>query len=1198
MSDEGWEDDDMADLFSFGTEGAPNPVDDNVAAAAAVANNNSSPMSTPEEVAPPERVLSNDSILDMLDGEMSTTAETSVLSTPTMQDQDAQDILKWLDEEDNTAPPAETTTETKVEPTDEKKESETSKEEKKAVEETKEAAVSDEKKATESTTQDTDTYSEPTPTIAVIPPPTRPPPIHFESLDDALDSPVSTIENLRTLFVDGGMKVDPKRRAALWCRTVCGKTLEDVESSSLAESFLQWLKTTNVDQADDERSVYIRKEAAILAERIVAGTGTMTVEEAKDALCQVLFFYYQSSSTNIQEVDPLLPPVACAILSAGVSPAATTCMLTQIMPTYMPLLALTQEERWEAAKSLHTQFYLLACYHLPLLVFHLDRYVPGWQWPKKLGELEGDESATEKGRNLESHGFVPQSWLISHLAGECGGTLINPVWLLSLWDLILTSSNNSLRFFLSLAVLEKYSDTLLMLTGDELLNELQRIMEFKEGTTPEGFAIVAEEETSRTEAGDSVQEWCDRSRALWEATPRSVVSRLRTAEDEAVTAALLKRQKKAEDELNARLEAEARAHREAAEAEKERLAEEARLRLSRARLVAYYRTHAPDKEGNVDKIMEVYKGRLDVLDMKLKAKYGVSFKPALKPKPSTTQKLLSTVNQGLSSRRNVTTAVEASSKPKPGHHDHQVVVKVTATEVLPVICWSKEAASSKGVTALARGRYNDEFRVPLKFYLIDSRPEATAEEQGRFPTAVVVSPEALLDPDRIQQHEEMFESLRGAVHICIMGEGFSAVPELYNQKVTPKLLHYIEEDESRTSLCALFFVKKGFPFVSILDGGFVQAHAWLCREGPKKHLDAASVLVDYDEDNSFFGKLEKSYRTQQELANASTVEKTQHVLQNLIDSSMVQLTKAVAEMDKRTLDAEASSKRKSVSKISTTAIDEEAVDVVEEEESFLGSPVNAGDEEQLEEESSEVNFVSRFASKLNIKTEKDVPETDDKLGDGSKTNEESAEAKFKNPFAGFRKPEAADAGIETSDQERDATTAAAVFRNPFATRKSVVPEKGHAGDTVSTKEESVDDPDLVDVSMAPESNVQGKLSRFARAASSSIQKVAEQQAVQKNALKKNPFARFGGGKPTEKQTQGDGTKVGLGSNRFGGINMNQLRKTTLSNLRGKSDVNKQEDMVEESISFDHDITSGSVPVAVVEEKKPEKSEGDAVVKAV
>ena len=156
--------------------------------------------------------------------------------------------------------------------------------------------------------------------------------------------------------------------------------------------------------------------------------------------------------------------------------------------------------------------------------------------------------------------------------------------------------------------------------------------------------------------------------------------------------------------------------------------------------------------------------------MKLKSKYGVSFKPALKPKPNATvrtQKLLSSMNQGLNSARAVDTS-QNKTEPHPGDPEHRVAVKVLATEVLPVICWSKEAAASKGVTALARGRYNDEHRVPLKFFLVDSRPESTAEEQGRFPTAVVVSPETLLDPEKIEENEEMFESLRGAVHICVM----------------------------------------------------------------------------------------------------------------------------------------------------------------------------------------------------------------------------------------------------------------------------------------------------------------------------------------------------------------------------------------------------------------------------------------------
>ena len=128
------------------------------------------------------------------------------------------------------------------------------------------------------------------------------------------------------------------------------------------------------------------------------------------------------------------------------------------------------------------------------------------------------------------------------------------------------------------------------------------------------------------------------------------------------------------------------------------------------------------------------------------------------------------MNQGLGSRHTETPQAPTTEKEvaQPGDQEHQVVLKVLVTEVLPVICWSKEAAASRGGTALARGRYSNEHRASLKFYLVDSRPEAMAHEQGRFPTAVAMSPEALLDPDRIQQNEEMFESLRGAVHICIM----------------------------------------------------------------------------------------------------------------------------------------------------------------------------------------------------------------------------------------------------------------------------------------------------------------------------------------------------------------------------------------------------------------------------------------------
>ena len=120
-------------------------------------------------------------------------------------------------------------------------------------------------------------------------------------------------------------------------------------------------------------------------------------------------------------------------------------MLSQIIPSFMPILALTTKERQEAATILHRQFYLLACYHLPLLVLHLDKHMPDWHKCPPCGQL-------------------PQSWLISHLAGERDGSFMNARWLLHLWDLILTSSNNSLRFFLVIAILDLHAECLLLLT--------------------------------------------------------------------------------------------------------------------------------------------------------------------------------------------------------------------------------------------------------------------------------------------------------------------------------------------------------------------------------------------------------------------------------------------------------------------------------------------------------------------------------------------------------------------------------------------------------------------------------------------------------------------------------------------------------------------------------------------------------------
>lgn len=251
------------------------------------------------------------------------------------------------------------------------------------------------------------------------------------------------------------------------------------------------------------------------------------------------------------------------------------------------------------------------------------------------------------------------------------------------------------------------------------------------------------------------------------------------------------------------------------------------------------------------------------------------------------------MNQGFGGRKKAASdAIEAAmEKRKP----NKVALTVTVEEVLPVLCWSKEARAARGAD-LRRARSNRHHKH-LKFYLIDSRSEEAALGQGRFPTAVNLSPETMMDPEKLQQTEEMFESLRGAVHIVIMGEGFGALPTLYDQKLSPKLTEMMEQDESRTSMCALFFQKRGFCFVSILDGGFCAAHAWLIRQGVHRHLDAKEVLVDYNPEASLFGQLET-------LHNATAKEKAQRKMANLLESSLVSMTRRAAQIENIAKDQE------------------------------------------------------------------------------------------------------------------------------------------------------------------------------------------------------------------------------------------------------------------------------------------------------
>lgn len=947
----------------------------------------------------------------------------------------------------------------------------------------------------------------------------------------------SSIQQIRILLEKENFVVQDTVRPHLWTKVICQKTLAETLQSSIADSYQQWelrwkkqfseqkantiIPTVNEeshenndndlskDQRDthattepaastsdvqgqlanppsQQREEWLQEQSEILAKRIVSAGNGNDLQSCQEALLSLLENHYDTGekNNNMEEgteaqesqpewMDPLLPPVACAILSAGVPKVAAAVLLSQIIPSFMPILALTAKEREKAAGVLHRQFYLLACYHLPLLVLHLDKYMPNWyKWPP--------------------HGQLPQSWLVSHLAGETDGAYMTPQRLLSLWDLVLTSSNNSLRFFLVMAILDNHAERLLLLTDDDLKEEFRKVVTFTADSADNLTQGVAQDNLSPQGADAWVREWSDKALSMWEETPFSVSLKLKCLEDEAVNDALMRRQQEKEERLRLKAEAEARAQQEALEAERERKADEARNRLTRARLVAFYRQYNPGRENNIDKILESYKGRYDVLDMKLKQKYGVGFNPALKPKEIVVNKsstnILASMNTGFGGARRFVKRPDDQEAIAEMKAPEFTAVRVSASEVLPIICWSKEANQAKLHKLKKSSKLENEARDPLKFYLVDSRPEASAQEQGRFPTSVSLSPEKLVDLSTLKEQEEMFESLRGSVHICIMGEGYSALPDLYGHKMTGALAQFIREDASRNNECSQFFLSRGFPFAGIMDGGFASAHAWLHREGPKHHLRAQNVLTDYSPEVSLFGLFETLHR-------ASGREKAQRSIQSLFDSSMAAITKNSMRLETFTSELTSGSKT----------------------------------EDQTQQKNGQKNAVQRFFGGNREGSSHEKQDTADSAG---------PPVPFRNPFVRRRESKAASLSAQELPSN-DLLVESVEFDGSDKPMPAKSPEQAPQIQSESTG------PTVVEARAddKPKSN---PFSGLGVALNSSLKaniktpSPSPQQLAPVKGIPKNPFARFGGG----------GNKAGDKGpgmvNHLAGLN--QFRKNTLSRM--------------------------------------------------
>ena len=694
------------------------------------------------------------------------------------------------------------------------------------------------------------------------------PQITFDSLADAIRSSQSSMKDVNQFLYPHGSKtiekVTNEDRLHLWCKAICSKTYDDVQSSSLADSFTSWDETFDYDAFQEGVENYnleqdfvhrLMEEVEALTKRVLGSESVIMTEsgEITRILTSMLVFYYRSNVVTVEddtnmndlsreekaaglddsllleedvtenvpmelgdenennaitegeekekkkthvEWNTLIAPIASTLLASGVDAAVASVMLSQIIPTSMPLVSLNKNEILHGARTLHQQLYFLVCYHFPLLVLHLDRCAPGWHWPSTSDDSKADssvadgETATEKSRNLESRGVIPISWFSSYLAGEGVDSTLDINKLLPLWDIMLTTNDRSLNFFLALSLLERNSNNLLMLKGQELIDQLKALMSFSENDVEvESFPG---NKSNLSEGQEFISVWTSNAYSLRDSTPYSIVESLGKTEDEAITKALELRSKLAMEKVAAELAAEAEAHRVAVEKENARKLEERMQKYYKEKLEKFYSKHCPEKLDSVDRILEIYKDRYQLLDSKLQQKYGGGFLPFISVfNPKVTSQPAQIVSS-VEIRRKKIAAARAEERAK-GSADglqeakkkHQVAITVEASEIMPVVCANKKAQMSSS--------------LPLRFYLVDSRPEEAQKTQGGFPTAARLSPQDLMDPERIQKMVDMFEALRGAVHIVVMGEGFSALPSIYDHPLNKSERKLFENDESRTS---------------------------------------------------------------------------------------------------------------------------------------------------------------------------------------------------------------------------------------------------------------------------------------------------------------------------------------------------------------------------------------------------------------
>ncbi|CAI5729411.1 unnamed protein product [Hyaloperonospora brassicae] len=143
----------------------------------------------------------------------------------------------------------------------------------------------------------------------------------------------------------------------------------------------------------------------------------------------------------------------------------------------------------------------------------------------------------------------------------------------------------------------------------------------------------------------------------------------------------------------------------------------------------------------------------------------------------------------------------------------------------------------------------------IRFFVVDCRGLRSSGDlkSGRIPVAYTLDPSVFDSPELLAKSMEAFDPMKSQVHVVLVGHGVGIPPELVSSEdAKTSIRDAVRLDIDCLNQAALFFQKRGFRFVSTLDGGYSSWHAFMrdrAGSSPQELLDHVTdqcVYCRYD----------------------------------------------------------------------------------------------------------------------------------------------------------------------------------------------------------------------------------------------------------------------------------------------------------------------------------------------------------------